>query len=152
LQIGDINASRTLDAVRRIDPDLIAIAAFGQILREGIIEVPRLACINLHPSLLPAYRGPNPFYWVLANGETETGITVHHVDTGIDTGDIVLQRRLPLEPDETEATLRDRMLPRSAELFVRAVDALADGSAQRIAQDPDRASYFSHPPRGRSTL
>src|SRR5713226_7770003 len=100
--------------VQLLGVDLIVVAGFARILKRALVDVPRLGCINVHPSLLPHYRGPEPFYWVLANLEKTTGVTIHHVDEGIDTGDIILQRELEIRPNETETMLIEaaKLVPR----------------------------------------
>ncbi|MCC7162179.1 MAG: hypothetical protein IT331_06780 [Anaerolineae bacterium] len=144
------NSPEFVQRVREINPDLIAVAAFGRILKNELIETPRLGCINVHPSLLPRYRGPNPYYWVLANRETKSGVTVHFIDQGIDTGDIILQTDFCLERTESEATLQAKAVKTAPALLNQAVWLLAHGIAPRIPQDESLASYFALPPRGAS--
>ena len=111
-----------------------------------------MGIVNVHPSLLPRYRGPNPLYWVLDRGERETGVTVHYVDEGIDTGDIILQETLAIGPGDTEITLQRRSATLGAELLVRAVTLIAGGGAPRRAQRHAAATYYPSPPRGASRL
>lgn len=144
------NSPEFVQRVREINPDLIAVAAFGRILKNELIETPGLGCINVHPSLLPRYRGPNPYYWALANRETKSGVTVHFIDEGIDTGDIILQSDFCLERGESEATLQAKAVKTAPALLNQAVLLLAHGNAPRIPQDESLASYFALPPRGAS--
>ena len=142
-----INAPTSLQRIRALGPDLIAVAHFGQILRTPLLAIPPRGCINVHPSLLPRYRGPEPFYWVLKYRERETGVTVHHIDAGIDSGDIVLQRAIPIRPGETERSLRDRSAAVGAGALLEAVRLIDAGTAPRRQQDEREASYYSLPPR-----
>jgi folate-dependent phosphoribosylglycinamide formyltransferase PurN len=147
-----LRADEAVASARAMAPDLIVVAAFSQILRDPILAIPKLGCINVHPSLLPAYRGPNPFYWVLHNGELRTGVTVHYMSSGIDTGDIIAQSAFDVEPTDDEIALRDRSASVAAPLVVRVVEMLREGTAPRIPQQEERASYYSHPPRGASRV
>jgi methionyl-tRNA formyltransferase len=136
-----------MQQVQLLAVDLIVVALFPRILKRALIDVPRLGCVNVHPSLLPKYRGPEPFYWVLANQEKTTGVTIHHVDEGIDTGDIILQRNLEIRPNETEITLMQRSATIASELLREAIPLLLAGQAPRIRQDHSTATYYSFPPR-----
>jgi folate-dependent phosphoribosylglycinamide formyltransferase PurN len=138
--------------VRDLDVDLIVVAAFSRILGPTILAVPPRGCINVHPSLLPTYRGPNPYYWVLANGERRTGVSVCYMDEGIDSGDIVTQATLGITAGETESSLQSRSAAVAAELIRRVLPAVLAGTAPRIPQRAEQASYFPAPPRGRSSL
>lgn len=139
-------------AVEQLAPDVVAVAAFGQILRAPLLSRFPGRVVNVHPSLLPRYRGPNPYYWVLHNGERETGVTVHYVDEGVDTGDLLLQERIAVHPDDTELSLQRRSAATAASLLARAIGLLREGHAPRQPQDHAAASTFPHPPRGASTL
>ena len=132
--------------------DLLVVAGFSRILKEPLLGLPRLAAVNVHLSLLPRYRGPAPQYWVLANGEPVTGATIHHLDSGIDSGDIIARRELAIRPGETERTLHPRLVALAAGLLRETLPRIADGSAPRTPQDHARASYFSFPPKGAATL
>lgn len=149
---GRVNDGATLDRIRGFEPWLIVMAAFSQILRAPVLEIPRLGAINVHPSLLPKYRGPNPFYWVLAQNEERSGVTVHHASEGIDAGDIIGQREVPILEGDRERDLLRRSTPVAARLLADAVAAIGAGEATRTPQHEAEASYYSHPPRGRSTL
>ncbi len=152
LQCTNPNSAEFVTQVRSLGVDLIVVAAFSRILRAELIGVPRLGCVNVHPSLLPRYRGPNPFYWVLANQDAKTGVTVHRIDEGIDSGPILLQREFDILQGDTEHTLQTRSAGLAAKLVVEAVALLASGTAQWIPQDNSAASYYPLPPRGKSVL
>lgn len=152
LTMSNPNDASFLAAVRQVETDLIVVAAFSRILKKGIIETPPLGCLNVHASYLPKYRGPNPLYWVLANREAKTGVTVHFVDEGIDTGPIVLQRELDILPAEDERSLLRRCAQVAAELLPQAVARVAQGDVVATPQDEAQASYYPQPPRGASLL
>jgi folate-dependent phosphoribosylglycinamide formyltransferase PurN len=142
------NSAEFVQQVQLLAVDLIVVAMFARILKRELIDVPRLSCINVHPSLLPRYRGPEPFYWVLANQEKTTGVTLHYIDEGIDSGDIILQRELEIRPNETEITLMDRSAIVAAELLREAIPHLLAGQTTRIRQDHSAATYYTFPENG----
>ena len=115
--------------------------AYGQILPRSVLEIPPVACLNLHASLLPRHRGAAPIQAAIVAGDTETGITVMYMDEGLDTGDILLQKKLPILPDETGGSLHDRLAQLAPEALLGALDLLANRNAPRIPQDSAQASY-----------
>lgn len=129
---------QTLAALR---PDLIVTVAYGKIVPSGMLALPPLGCINLHPSLLPRYRGASPIQAAIAAGEPDTGVTIMYQSPELDAGDIILQRRTPIGPDDTAATLEDRLAHLGAEALVEAVRLVARGTAPRRPQDPGQATY-----------
>ncbi|NLK27711.1 MAG: methionyl-tRNA formyltransferase [Clostridiales bacterium] len=130
-----------MDMVRKMEPEVIVVAAFGQILPKAFLEIPPLGCINVHASLLPKYRGAAPIQYSIIEGEKETGITIMHMDVGIDTGDMILQAAIPISPEETGGSLHDKLASLGADLLLEALDKIADGTAVRIPQDDTKASY-----------
>ncbi len=110
--------------LRGLKPDLIVVVAYGHILPPAILDLPRLGCLNVHTSLLPKYRGAAPIQWAIANGETETGVTVMKMDAGLDTGPIIAQRRTPILAEDDSATLHDRLARLGAELLVETISRL----------------------------
>ncbi|MBP1754141.1 MAG: fmt, partial [Firmicutes bacterium] len=130
-----------LELVKTISPEVIVVAAFGQILPKALLDIPTYGCINVHGSLLPKYRGAAPIQYSIIDGENETGITIMHMDVGIDTGDMILQEKLPIAADETGGSLFDKMAALGADLLLVALDQLEAGTAPRIAQDNDQATY-----------
>jgi methionyl-tRNA formyltransferase len=141
------NGPEFVREVQQLGVDLIIVAVFARILKQSLINVPPRGCVNVHPSLLPRYRGPEPIYWVLANHEKMTGVTIHYIDEGIDSGDIVLQKQLEIRPDETELTLMQRSLEEADDLLREAIPLLIAGRAPRLPQDRSVATYYSFPPR-----
>jgi methionyl-tRNA formyltransferase len=105
-----------LKELRALQPELIVVTAYGQILPRSILELPRFGCINVHTSLLPKYRGAAPIQWAILNGETETGVTIMKMDAGLDTGDILTQAKTPIQPEDDAETLHDRLARMGAEL------------------------------------
>jgi len=124
-----------LNTFGKIAPDMVVLAAFGQILPKEIIELPRFGCLNVHPSLLPRYRGAAPINWALINGDRETGVTIMLMDEGVDSGDILLQEKIPIDPDDTFDDLHEALSTMGATLLVRAVRGVVDGTITGTAQE-----------------
>lgn len=124
-----------LETFRDLAPDLVIVAAFGQILPKEIIHAPRLGCINIHPSLLPKYRGAAPINWALIRGEEKTGVSIMRMDEGVDSGAILLQEETPIDPSETYGMLHDRLAKLGAELLLVALAMLQTGTLQPLPQD-----------------
>jgi len=130
-----------MEAFSQLAPDVLAGAAFGALVPPAVLEIPRLGALNVHPSLLPLYRGPAPVQRSLMNGDEVTGVTVHFLDEGMDSGDIVFQERLEIQENETAGRLTHRLFQRGASLLVEALDMLESGSVPRRPQDEARATY-----------
>jgi methionyl-tRNA formyltransferase len=141
LQPAKIKDPQTIEEIRRLTPDVIVVVAYGQILPRDVLEIPRLACLNLHASLLPRWRGAAPVQAAIAAGDCETGITVMHMDEGLDTGDILLQRSVEILPNDTGGSLHDRLSQIALETLLESLRLLAAGNAPRIPQDNARATY-----------
>ncbi len=131
-------------ALRQLQPDLIAVAAFGQILPKTILDLPRFGCLNVHTSLLPKYRGAAPIQAALLNGDHETGVTIMKMDVGLDTGDILTQRATPIRDDDNAATLHDRLAQLGAELLV---ETIRDYAAGKIQPRPQTHELATHVPK-----
>ena len=130
-----------LDELRALAPDLIVVMAYGQILSKALIAIPRIACINLHGSLLPRHRGASCIQAAIGEGDAETGITVMHVAPKLDSGDIIHALATPLLPEDTGGSVHDRLAEVAAEALAAALPRVLDGTAPRIPQDPARATY-----------
>jgi methionyl-tRNA formyltransferase len=130
-----------LAALTDLAPDLIVVMAYGQILSKALIAIPRLACINLHGSLLPRHRGASCIQAAIGEGDTETGITVMHVAPKLDSGDIIHALATPLFPDDTGGTVHDRLARVAADALFAALPGLLAGTADRRPQDPALATY-----------
>ncbi len=141
LQPTRLRDDEAVAQIRALAPDVIVVMAYGQILPQSVLEIPRLACLNLHASLLPQYRGAAPIQAAIAAGEAETGITIIYMDAGLDTGDILLQSKLAISPNETGGSLHDRLAQLAPETLLDALARLAAGQAARLPQDSGRATY-----------
>ena len=123
------------------EPDFIVTVAFGQLLRESVLNIPKIACVNVHPSLLPKYRGPSPINWPIIRGDKETGVTTMMMDKGMDTGDILLQRATPIGDEETAADLYKRLSTMGADLLLETLIRLENGTLKPTRQEHDEATY-----------
>lgn len=121
--------------LRELAPEVIVVVAFGQILSREILELPRYGCVNVHASLLPMYRGASPIQHVILNGEKETGVTTMMMDTGIDTGDMLLKTVIPIDEKETGGSLHDKLAKAGGPLLIETLDQLSRGTAVRIPQE-----------------
>jgi methionyl-tRNA formyltransferase len=130
-----------VEEVKKIAPDLIVVASFGQILPRDLLEVPKFGSINVHSSLLPKYRGASPITYAILNGDQETGVTVMQIVEKLDAGPILLQRALPIEPDDTAGTLHDKIAKLGAELLKEAIDLIKAGKIKPVPQDDSQAVY-----------
>jgi methionyl-tRNA formyltransferase len=135
-----VRDERCVELIRGIAPDCIVVVAYGQIIPKSILEIPPRGIINVHGSLLPAYRGAAPIQWSIARGEKETGVCTMLMDEGLDTGPVLLERKLPIDPEDTGASLEAKLAPLGAELLLETLEALAAGSISPRAQDDSRAS------------
>jgi methionyl-tRNA formyltransferase len=130
-----------LNSFRKLSPDMVVLVAFGQILPPPIIEFPRMGCINVHPSLLPKYRGAAPINRALIKGESTTGVTTIMMGEGVDSGDILLQEETSIEPDETFGQLHERLARIGANLLLKTVRGIVEGSIDRTPQNHCLATY-----------
>jgi methionyl-tRNA formyltransferase len=124
----------------RINPDAIVVVGYGRIIPQWMLDLPRLGNINLHASLLPRYRGAAPIQWAIANGESLTGVTTMLIDAGLDTGDILLQKEVPIGADDTAESLAPRLAKIGAELIVATLLDLQAGRTHRQPQDDKKAT------------
>ena len=130
-----------LETLRAHQPDLIVVVAYGQILPQTLLELPRFGCVNVHTSLLPKYRGAAPIQWAIANGEAETGVTIMKMDAGLDTGPILSVRPTPILPSDNSALLHDRLARLGAELLA---ETIPDFVAGRISPQPQPAAGHTY--------
>jgi methionyl-tRNA formyltransferase len=130
-----------LGALRDLQPDLIAVAAYGQILPQSILDLPRHGCLNVHTSLLPRYRGAAPIQWAILNGDAETGVTIMKMDAALDTGDILTQATTPIHPEDNSETLHNRLARMGAELLVRTLPDYVAGELTSRPQPTEGVSY-----------
>lgn len=135
-----IGESASLDTMRALNPDLTVVAAYGQFLTREVLDLAPMGSINVHPSLLPLYRGAAPMAWAVANGDAVTGVTIQHLALKMDAGDIILQEEHPIRPDDTAETLEERLASLGANLLLRAIDLIRDGRAPRTPQDENNVT------------
>lgn len=138
----DVNAPAVAARIAALAPEFLFSFYFRQVLKPGLLAIPSRGALNLHGSLLPRYRGRCPVNWVLVHGETETGVTLHHMDPKPDTGDIVAQRRVAITDDDTALTLNRKLGDAARALLRETFPALRAGTAPRIPQDHGRATSF----------
>ena len=141
LQPARIKSPEAIEQIRAWNPDVIVVMAYGQILPRAVLDVPRIACLNLHASLLPRHRGAAPIQAAIVAGDRETGITVMYVNEGLDTGDILLQKPLEISPNETGGSLHDRLSELAPCALGEALRSLRDGTAPRTPQTSADATY-----------
>jgi len=141
LQPARIKDRQSIEEISARSPQAIIVMAYGQILPRGILETPRVACLNLHASLLPRHRGAAPIQAAIASGDPETGITVMYMDEGLDTGDILLQRKIDILPTETGGSLHDRLGQIAPDALLESLQLLAKEIAPRIPQNNALATY-----------
>jgi methionyl-tRNA formyltransferase len=141
IQPERVRDEQFLNIFKKLSPDMVVLVAFGQILPGEIIEFPKMGCINVHPSLLPKYRGAAPINWALIRGEEITGITTILMDEGVDSGDILLQEETTIKPDETFDKLHDRLSIMGSGLLLKTVEGITEGTIPRTPQDSTLATY-----------
>ncbi len=144
LQPERAREEKFLEDLRRMQPDLIAVAAYGQILPKSILHLPRFGCLNVHMSLLPKHRGAAPIQWALLNDEPETGVTIMKMDAGLDTGDLLAQQSTPIAAADDAQSLHDRLAKLGADLLVQTIPAYIAGQIHPQAQP---ASGVTHAPK-----
>ena len=141
LQPVRIKEEAVYEQLKSYAPDVIVVVAYGQIIPETILNLPRYGCINVHASLLPAYRGAAPIQWAVINGEKESGVTTMFMAKGLDTGDMIDKVKVPLAEDETGGSLHDKLAQAGAKLLLETLDKLEQNKAVRTPQDDAKSSY-----------
>lgn len=131
------------EIISEINPDIIITCAYGQILSEEILSIPRLGCINVHASLLPKYRGAAPIQWSLLNGDDKTGITIMYMDKGMDTGNIISEEEISIDINDNVGTLHDKLSNLGSSLLEKTLPSIINGTNNSIKQDEEKASYAS---------
>lgn len=127
--------------LRQMQPDLIIVVAFGQILSQEILDIPKFGCINVHASLLPRWRGAAPIHWSIIGGDSETGVTTMYMDAGLDTGDMILKATTPITQDMTTAELHDKLMVQGADLLIDTIRSIENGTVSRQKQDDSLSCY-----------
>ena len=141
LQPEKIKTEEFTAELERLQPDLIVVVAFGQILSQRILDIPPLGCVNVHASLLPRYRGAAPIHWSIINGEKETGVTTMLMDAGLDTGDMLLKDKVTITEEMTTEELHDQLMAMGGKLLAETIDGLANGTITPEKQDDSISNY-----------
>jgi methionyl-tRNA formyltransferase len=136
-----VNDKETIDLLKVLAPDFIVVAAYGQILTEEILSIPKFECLNIHASLLPKYRGAAPINWAIINGESETGVTIIKMVRGLDSGPMILKRKISISSDETSISLNNKLAELGSKLIVDAIYAILTETAEYEEQDKSDSSY-----------
>ena len=130
-----------VETLKKLEPDMIIVAAFGQIIPKAILDMPRFGCVNVHASLLPKYRGAAPIQWAVLNGDQVTGVTTMRMDEGLDTGDMIMKQEVIVDEDETGGSLFDKLSGVGAKLCVKTMEAIENGTAVYTPQDDALATH-----------
>jgi methionyl-tRNA formyltransferase len=141
IQPGSFRDAGELELLKELEPDIIIVAAYGQILPEAVLQIPQYKCINIHPSLLPAYRGPSPVAAAILNGDAQTGVTIMLIERKVDSGPIIAQSAGPIQDGDTTGSLTCRLAKKGAELLLGTLPAWVSGTIHPLTQDESRASY-----------
>lgn len=138
---ASVKSDDAVEALREIQPDLIVVAAYGQILPESILNLPKYGCINVHASLLPAYRGAAPINRAIMNGETEGGVTIMYMEKGLDTGDMLYVKKMPIPDDMDAGEYHDALAELGSDALLEFLSDFQEGKAYREKQDDSKATY-----------
>lgn len=141
LQPSTLKSDDFADQIKNLQPDFFVVVAFGHILSGKILQLPKFGAINIHASLLPKYRGPAPIQWAIINAEPYTGVTTMFMDQSMDTGNILLTKKEPILPEDTAATLHDRLANAAAELLIKTLKDFAAHKIKSMPQDHSQATY-----------
>ena len=136
-----IKRPEAVETLKTFEADIFVVVAFGQILSKEILDMPKYGCINVHASLLPKYRGAAPIQWAILNGDPVTGVTIMQMNEGMDTGDILTVREVPIQPEDTGESLFDKLSVVGAELLVDTLPLIEAGKLQPVKQDEESASH-----------
>lgn len=142
VRVDDINSIIIQNQIIKLSPDLIVVTHFEKVLKKNIIDIPKYGCINLHPSILPNYRGLSPQHWPIINGDQYTGITVHYINEGIDTGDIIVQRKIQICQDDYVSDLQMKMKKNYGEIIIEAINKIDTNKVIPINQNDNKGSYY----------
>ena len=136
-----VRAPEFVEVLKELNPDIMVVVAFGQILPKSVLEIPKYGCVNVHASLLPRYRGAAPIQWVVIDGEKESGVTTMLMDEGLDTGDMLEKSVVVLDPDETGGSLHDKLSKLGAELIISTLEKIENGTVVRTPQTDENTCY-----------
>ncbi|WP_455715588.1 methionyl-tRNA formyltransferase [Anaerosporobacter sp.] len=136
-----VREESVIEELSKLQPDIGVVVAFGQILPQNLLDMPKFGCVNVHGSLLPKYRGAAPIQWAVIDGEAVSGITIMQMDAGLDTGDMISKVEVPLESDETYGSLHDKLAVAGAKLLVETLELFDNGTVTREKQDDSKSNY-----------
>ncbi len=145
IQAKGVNTKKFKTELLKLNPDIILVGSWGEKISKEIYDLPRIAAINAHPSLLPEYRGPNPYFWVIRNQEQVSGVTFHLIDKGLDTGAILAQEEIKIYPSDTGKSLKSRTVLAARGVVCELLKSLSEDVIIPLTQREDKASYYSHP-------
>lgn len=140
-QPEDINSEDSIEKLKSMDPDFIIVVAYGQIVSQEILDLPRGGCLNIHASLLPKYRGAAPLNWAIIDGEEDTGVTIMKMDKGLDTGDMYYKKSIKIEDEDNVGSIHDKLAILGAEAIVESIEDIAAGKIKAKKQDESQSSY-----------
>ena len=140
-QPENFRAPETVEQLRQLRPDVVAVVAYGRLLPQPVLDIPAKGCVNIHASVLPAYRGSAPYQWAVLDGMEESGVTAQYMRLEMDAGDIIDVTKTPIGPDETAGELLDRLAVLGAGLLSKTLNGIAQGNVERIPQDPALVSF-----------
>lgn len=140
VQPKSLRGGEGLRLLEEMAPELVIVVAYGKILPQDVLDYPKYGCVNIHASILPKYRGASPIHWAVLNGESETGVTSMQMDAGLDTGDILLCETTPIGENETTQELFDRLSALGADVMLKTIDAIENGTLHPVKQDHEKAT------------
>ena len=141
LQPVKIKAPEAVEELKKYEADIFVVVAFGQLLSEEILNMPKFGCINLHASLLPKYRGAAPIQWAILNGDKETGVTIQQMEKGLDTGDMLISKSVEIGENETAEELHDRLSSLGSEVMRETIAELQAGNLHPVKQNNEKSTY-----------
>lgn len=140
-QPDSVNSDESISKLTEIAPDCIVVVAFGQILKKEVLKLPKYGCLNIHASILPKYRGAAPINWAIINGEKDTGVTIMEMDEGLDTGDILKVKTIPIDEDDDSNTVHDKLAVLGSKLIIETLDDIEKDNINKIPQDDELHTY-----------
>jgi len=142
-QPDNVNDLESIEIMKKLNPDFIVVVAYGQILKKEILELPKYNCLNVHASLLPKYRGAAPINWAIVNGEKETGVTIMEMAEGLDTGDMILWKSIPINLDDDYPSIHDKLSVLGGALIIDALENIKNDDFSKTIQDNNISTYAS---------
>ncbi len=151
-QPDKIRNDEFVDFLKTLNADIFVVVAYGQILPESILNIPKYGCVNVHGSLLPKYRGAAPIQMAIVNGEEKTGVTIMYMEKGLDSGDMILKKEVAIEKDDTYGTLHDKMCVLGADALIEALELIESGNVNAQKQDDSLSTYASRIEKGNAQI